>query len=58
MAKKISCSDVVPGCGFKAEASSEEELLKKVAKHAGEEHGLKEVTPDVLRKVKSSIREA
>lgn len=55
--KKISCGDVVPGCGFTAEAATEEELLKKVAQHAGADHGIKEVTPEILEKVKSAIRE-
>lgn len=56
--KKISCADIVPGCAFTAEAGSEEELLKKVAAHAGHAHGLKDVPPDVLEKVKAAIKEA
>lgn len=56
--KKISCADVVPGCAFTAEAGSEAELLAKVATHAGHEHGLKDVTPEVLKKVKAAIKEA
>jgi len=56
--KTISCSDVVPGCNFTAEAVTEEELLKKVSAHAGKDHGLKEVTPDVLKKVKAAIKES
>lgn len=54
--KKISCADVVPGCKFHAEAGSEEQLLKQVAEHAASEHGVKEVTPDLLARVKSVIR--
>lgn len=56
--KKISCADVVPGCAFTAEAASEQELLKKVAAHAGHEHGLKDVSPEVLAKVKAAIKDA
>lgn len=56
--KKISCADVVPGCAFTAEAESEQELLQKVAAHAGSEHGIKDVTPDVLKKVKAAIKDA
>jgi predicted small metal-binding protein len=40
------------------QAESEEELLQKVAAHAKEAHGLQEVTPAVVAKVKSVIREA
>jgi predicted small metal-binding protein len=55
MKKHIACNDVVPGCGFTAEAVSEEELLKKVAEHAAHEHGVKEVSPELLQKVKAAI---
>jgi predicted small metal-binding protein len=57
MTKQIQCGDVVPGCSFKAEAASEQELLQKVAAHAKQAHGIDEVTPEVLAKVKSAIRE-
>lgn len=55
--KKISCADVVPGCSFTAEADNEQELLKKVAAHAGPEHGVKEVSPELLKKLKAAIKE-
>jgi predicted small metal-binding protein len=56
MKKRIACNDVVPGCSFKATAESEEELLAQVAAHADEVHGVKEVTPELLAKVKEAIR--
>lgn len=55
--KKISCADLVPGCGFTAEAATEEELIKKVVEHAAPQHAVKEVTPELLKKIKSAIRE-
>jgi predicted small metal-binding protein len=55
--KTIACGDVVPGCDFRAEAESEDELLRKVAVHAKEAHGVSEVSPDLLAQVKSNIRE-
>lgn len=57
MAREIACHDIVAGCGFKAHAESEDELLQKVAQHAREAHGVTEVTPDLLTKVKAAIRE-
>jgi len=57
MAKQIACGDVVPGCGFTASAPDEEELVRKVAAHAEESHGVKEVTPELAAKVKAAIRE-
>lgn len=57
MAKqKIACADVMPGCKFEAEAETENELLEKVSVHAAEVHGVKEVTPDLVAKVKSVIK--
>ena len=55
MAKQIACNDVVPGCSFTASAPSEEELVEKAAKHAREEHGVKEITPELAARVKSAI---
>jgi predicted small metal-binding protein len=58
MAKEISCGDIFPGCAFHAHASTERELLEKVAKHAAEAHGITEVTPEVLATVRGVIRES
>jgi predicted small metal-binding protein len=55
--KTIACGDLVPGCDFKAEAESEDELLRKVAVHAREAHGINEVTPDLMNQVRSKIRD-
>jgi len=57
MAKHIACNDVVSGCAFKATAPTEDELVKKVAEHARESHGVKEVTPELAAKVKAAIQE-
>lgn len=55
MSKTIACNRVVPGCKFTADAATEDELLKKVAEHAQKEHGVADVTPDLLAKVKAAI---
>ena len=55
MSKSMSCGHVVPGCKFTAEAKTEAELLQKVAVHAREAHGVTEVTPELLSKVRSAI---
>jgi len=55
--KTIHCSDLFPGCQFKAEAETEAELLKKVAAHAGSAHGITEINDDVVAKVRSCIRD-
>jgi predicted small metal-binding protein len=52
---RIACNDVVPGCGFTANADTEEELIEAVAAHAARDHGVAEVTPELVEKVKAAI---
>jgi predicted small metal-binding protein len=51
--KYIACAAIVPDCGFTATAATEEDLLKKVAAH---DHGITEVTPELLTAVKAAIQ--
>ena len=58
MAKEIRCRDVGFDCDGVIRADSEEEALQQAAAHAQSVHGLAEVTPEVVEKVKSVMREA
>ena len=53
--RHIACTHVVPGCGFTANAETEEALIEQVVAHAKEVHGITEVTPDLAEKVKAAI---
>lgn len=57
MAKQLLCGDVVPGCQFKARAETDEGIMQQVAAHVAEVHAGLEVTPAVIDKVRSAIRE-
>lgn len=57
MSKEFGCGDVVAGCRFTITAANEEEILKQVAQHAAAAHGIKEVTPELVAKVKAAIRD-
>ncbi len=57
MTKSISCSDAGKDCGWSATAETEEELMNKVAEHAKAEHKDMEITPEVVAKIKSIIKE-
>ena len=57
-AKRIYCTNVVPGCEFTATAPTEEELVKKVVAHATAVHGIHEITPELAEKVKAAIQDA
>ena len=54
--KEFACGDVVPGCKAKFKARSDEDLLKQVADHAREGHGIQQVSPELVNAVKQHIR--
>jgi predicted small metal-binding protein len=57
MAKVFKCSDLGMKCDFVARAETEEELMKLVRKHGMEAHGMADVKPELLAKVKAAIRD-
>lgn len=57
MEKVIRCRDVGFDCDGVIKAKTEEGALKLAAEHAKTEHGLKEVTPEVIEKIKSVMME-
>ena len=59
MAKILECSKVDPssGCQHVIRGETEEEVLRKAAEHA-KEHGIREVTPELIAHVKANIRDA
>ena len=56
MEKVIRCRDVGFDCNGVIKAKTEDEALKLAAEHAIKVHGLKEITPEIVAKVKSVIR--
>ncbi len=58
MGKMISCAEVDPssGCNHVVRGATTEDVLKKAAEHA-KEHGIHQVTPDMMAKVKAAIRD-
>ena len=50
------CRDICTSCGFEATAKTEDELLKKIAEHARKAHNMKTISPDVMKKVKNTIK--
>lgn len=54
--KTVSCKDVGVDCSFTAKAESEPELMKILQKHAKEKHNMASISPDVMKKIKASIK--
>jgi predicted small metal-binding protein len=59
MAKMLECAKVDPssGCQHVIRGETEDEVLQKAGEHAGE-HGIREVTPELMERVKANIRDA
>ena len=56
MTKSISCADTGVNCSWST-VETEEDLMEKVSQHAKEEHEGMEVTPELVAKIKSHIKE-
>lgn len=58
MGKIIDCSKVNPasGCGHVVRGETEEEVLKNAKAHA-KEHGIAEVTPELIEMIKAHIED-
>jgi predicted small metal-binding protein len=59
MAKILECAKVDPssGCQHVIRGETTAEVLQKAAEHA-KEHGIREITPELLELVKANIRDA
>ncbi len=57
MAKTIHCSDMGADCAFVSRGETLEEVLAIGAEHGKEVHGITEITPEMVEKVKSLIRD-
>ena len=53
---KLSCGDAVPGCSARFEEDTRELILEKVAAHARNDHGVVDVTPEMLGAMAANIQ--
>jgi len=58
MSYSIACGDVMPGCAATFSADTKDELMGQVVAHAGADHGVTEVTPEVAAAVEGAIKES
>jgi predicted small metal-binding protein len=58
MGKILECAKVDPssGCQHVVRGETEQEVLQKAGEHA-KEHGIRDVTPELLARVKANIRD-
>lgn len=58
MSKAVECSKVDPssGCQYVVRGKTEQEVLQNAAVHA-QKHGIRQMTPDLMAKVKANIHD-
>jgi predicted small metal-binding protein len=52
---KLSCGDAVPGCSARFEDESRDRILEQVTVHAREDHGVTDMTPEMLTAIGANI---
>ncbi|MGC8671804.1 MAG: DUF1059 domain-containing protein [Candidatus Micrarchaeia archaeon] len=55
-AYSFACKDIGMDCGFTATASTEEELMQKIAEHARTAHNIQSMDDALVAKVKAAIK--
>ncbi|MGY1604044.1 DUF1059 domain-containing protein [Geodermatophilus sp. SYSU D00815] len=53
--KTFACGDVIPGCSARFSAADEAGILSQVAGHAAHDHGVTDVTPELVQAVRDRI---
>lgn len=53
--KTFACGDVIPGCGARFSAADEDGIFSLAGAHAAAEHGLTDVTPELIQAVRDHI---
>lgn len=56
--KQFACGDVVPGCDAVFVGADDAVILGQVAGHASADHGLVEISDELVGAVRASIRAA
>ena len=52
---RLSCGDAVPGCSARFEDESRDRILEMVAAHARDDHGVADITPQMLEAIGANI---
>jgi predicted small metal-binding protein len=55
--KEFRCGELVPGCGVALRGESENEILERIAAHARDDHGMYEVPPEIVDRIRARISE-
>lgn len=53
--KRFWCGAVIPNCRAQFEGEGEQDILRQVAAHAAQDHGLREVPSSMIDRVREAI---
>ena len=57
MSKVLKCRDVGVDCDFEARGDTVEEVLQQCSDHAKADHGMDEIPPELVERVRAAIHE-
>jgi predicted small metal-binding protein len=53
--KTFACGDVIPGCNAHFSAADEDGIFSQAARHAAADHGVTDITPELVQAVRDHI---
>ena len=53
--KMIRCGSIVPGCDVTVHGKTEADVLARAAEHARKAHGVTEISPALMAKIKGAV---
>jgi predicted small metal-binding protein len=56
--REFMCKLVYPGCEFAVRAKTDDEVIELARMHQEMAHGVKEISPDLEKKIKENIKPA
>jgi predicted small metal-binding protein len=54
--REFMCKLVYPGCAFEVRAKTDDEVIRLAHMHQEMAHGVKEISPDLEKKIREKIR--
>ena len=57
MAKVLRCRDVGLDCEGELRGATEEDILRQAAEHAQSVHNIRDMSPELVQKVRAAIRD-
>ena len=57
MRRELRCADLIPGCDFVAQGTSDSDVMKKAAEHARRAHRMVAIAMEVEKQARAAIRD-